>query len=81
MNNQEVVQKLVKLAKELVAMGKKKFNVQFNVGKAKYVVNYHDGKKMHKDGSPFYDMAIFSDKKQFVDFQKHLKSEGYTEER
>lgn len=33
-----------------------------NIGKAKYVVNYHIGKK-HKDGSDFYDMRIFKNEK------------------
>ena len=34
-----------------------------NVGKAKYVVSYSNGKKKHKDGSEFFDIAIFSNKK------------------
>ena len=41
----------------------KKYTVQFNIGHAKYVVNYHGGEKFHKDGSPFYDIAIFNSKK------------------
>lgn len=35
----------------------------FNVCKCKYLVNYHDGIKHYNDGSNFYDMAIFSNKK------------------
>ena len=27
----------------------KTFNLMYNVGKAKYVVNYHNGIKKHKD--------------------------------
>jgi len=34
-----------------------------NVGKAKYVVSYCDGTKHHADGSDFYDIAIFKNKK------------------
>ena len=57
----------------------KKFNTQYNVGKAKYVINYHDGKKTHKDGSPFYDLATFKNMKDFMTYKKKLKSEGYKE--
>ena len=41
----------------------KTFNLMYNVGKAKYVVNYHNGIKKHKDDSPFYDIGIFKNKK------------------
>lgn len=34
-----------------------------NVGSAKYVVSYSEGKKKHKDGSEFYDVAIFKSKR------------------
>ena len=34
-----------------------------NVGRAKYVVNYSNGDKKHKDGSEFFDIAIFKSKK------------------
>lgn len=57
----------------------KKFYIQQNVGTAKYVVNYYNGVKKHKDGSDFYDVAIFSNKKKLDDFVKELKSKGYTE--
>ena len=57
----------------------KKFNTKYNVGKAKYVINYHDGKKTHKDGSPFYDLATFKNMKDFMTYKKKLKSEGYKE--
>jgi hypothetical protein len=39
--------------------GKKRFDTMMNVGKAKYVVNYHDGKKKHSDGSDMKDVRIF----------------------
>ena len=57
----------------------KKFNTKYNVGKAKYVINYHDGKKTHKDGSPFYDLATFKNMKDFMAYKKKLKYEGYKE--
>jgi hypothetical protein len=58
----------------------KRFYTQTNIGKAKYVVNYHDGVKKHKDGSDFFDVAIFTNKKKFTAFASRLVAEGYTEE-
>lgn len=55
----------------------KVFNEQENVGKAKYVVNFHDGVKQHKDGSPFFDIKIFKNKKKKGAFIKYLKAQGY----
>ena len=47
-------------------------------GKNKYTVNFHDGKSTHKDGSKFYDMRIFKNKKKVAAFIKELKEAGYT---
>lgn len=58
---------------------KKSFNLMFNIGKAKYVVNHHDGEKKHKDGSPFFDISVFSNKKKRDAFIKGLKSKGFIE--
>ena len=60
-------------------VGQKKYNTQYNVGKAKYVVNYYDGIKNHKDGSNFYDIAIFKNKKDFEAFLTKLSKDGYRE--
>lgn len=57
----------------------KRYIFQQNIGLTKYIVNYHDGKKKHKDGSDFYDVAIFSNKKHLKNFINTLKKEGYTE--
>jgi hypothetical protein len=57
----------------------KRFYTQQDVGKVKYLVNYYDGVKKHKDGSNFYDVATFSSKKKLDDFVKELKKKGYTE--
>jgi hypothetical protein len=57
--------------------GAKYYNTMSNVGKSKYVVNFHDGVKKHKDGSPFKDIEIFSNKKKYDQFIKKLESEGY----
>ena len=50
-----------------------------NIGKAKYVINYHDGVSTHKDGSPFFDIHISSNKKKRDDFEKELLKQGYTQ--
>jgi len=55
----------------------KLYYTQRNIGKAKYVINYHNGIKKHKDGSAFYDVAIHSNKKDHNDFAKKLVSQGY----
>lgn len=58
----------------------KTFNIQYNIGKAKYVVNHYDGISKHKDGSKFYDMTIFKDKDSLNKFIAYLKAHGYVEE-
>jgi len=55
----------------------KKYNIMFNVGCIKYLVNYHDGIKTHKDGSPFYDIATFKNKKKLDSFENELLKDGY----
>lgn len=56
----------------------KRFNVMHNVGRAKYLVNFHDGVKKHKDGSDFFDIAIFSNKKKLASLINDLLRQGYT---
>lgn len=58
-------------------MGEKRYKGMSGVGKAKYVVNYHDGEKKHEDGSDFYDISIFKNKKDANKFVKQLDDEGY----
>lgn len=55
------------------------YNLQYNIGKAKYVVNFHNGIKKHKDGSKFFDIKIFSNKKDRDIFIDTLIQQGYTE--
>ena len=57
----------------------KQFNVRSNIGKAKYVVNFHDGVKQHDDGSEFYDIMIFCNKRKLNQFIRGLRKEGYVE--
>jgi hypothetical protein len=55
----------------------KSFNIQYNIGRSKYVINYYEGISKHYDGSNFFSIAIFSNKKLFNKFQRKLLSEGY----
>ena len=57
--------------------GKKRFKRQDGIGKAKYTISYHDGKKKHKDGSDFFDIKIFKNKKDLSDFVGTLAKKGY----
>lgn len=55
----------------------KQYYVQYNVGKCKYLVNYHNGVSFYEDGSEFFDIATFTNKKEFTLFVKELESMGY----
>ena len=57
--------------------GKKRFKRQDGIGKAKYTISYHDGKKKHKDGSDFFDIQIFRNKKDLAKFVNTLHKGGY----
>ena len=57
--------------------GKKRFKRQDGIGKAKYTISYHDGKKKHKDGSDFFDIKIFKNKKDLSNFVGTLVKKGY----
>lgn len=55
----------------------KKYNIQTNIGLSKYIVNYYNGEKTHPDGSEFFDIAIFKNKKELTNFTKQLDKEKY----
>lgn len=55
----------------------KNFNEMSNVGRAKYVVNFHDRVKTHRDGSAFYAIAIFRNKRKLAAFVRTLRADGY----
>lgn len=57
----------------------KTFNTQANIGRVRYVVNFHDGVKTHKDGSAFFDTRCFSNKRKQDAFIRALRRAGYTE--
>ena len=53
------------------------YNIQENIGKVKYVINFHDGIKKHKDGSDFYDINTFKNKTNLKKFEQSLLKSGY----
>jgi len=55
----------------------KVFSTGNNIGKAKYVVNYHDGVRTHKDGSLFFDIHICKNKVERERFINKLVKNGY----
>jgi len=57
----------------------KVYYTQNNIGKAKYTVNFYDGIQKHKDGSDFYGIQIFKNKKKRDEYIKKLNKEGYKE--
>lgn len=59
---------------------KKTYSIQNNIGKSKYVVNFNDGIKQHKDGSLFFDTRIFKNKQELSAFIKDLENNGFVQE-
>lgn len=58
----------------------KRYNTQYNVGKVKYLVNYHNGISKHEDGSDFFDIAVFKNKVDYNVFITALKTKGFVKE-
>lgn len=57
----------------------KNYCVKYNVGRIKYVLNYHNGKDKYSDGSPFYDVALFRNKSALSEKIRELENDGYVE--
>jgi hypothetical protein len=57
----------------------KTFYQQDNIGKAKYTISAYNGIDTHKDGSPFYGIAIFKNKSDLQAYRQRLLSDGYKE--
>lgn len=55
----------------------KTFYTQHNIGKVKYVVNYHNGKDKHPDGSDFFGIKTFKNKTKLAGFISELITKGY----
>lgn len=50
-----------------------------NVGKARYTLNAHNGVDTHEDGSPFFGIELFKNKKKLLARKKALVALGYRE--
>ena len=59
----------------------KTFYTMDNIGKVKYVVNFHDGVQTHRDGSPFFDTQQFRNKRNRDKFCWELKKQGFVEKK
>lgn len=57
----------------------KRFYLQYNIGKVKYLVSYHKDDSKYRDGSDFFHIATFKNKVKLNDFIKDLEKEGYIE--
>lgn len=60
-------------------MNQKTFYLQDNIGTSKYTVSYHDGESTNKDGSRFFGIRTFKNKKKRDLFIAGLKKQRYTE--
>lgn len=49
-----------------VTVSEKSFYLSGSIGKAKYTISPYDGLSTHKDGSPFFGIYIFSNKKKYL---------------
>jgi len=76
-NYKDVHNDVDSLIGESVNEGKKRYYQQDGIGKAKYTISYHDGKKKHKDGSDFFDIQTFRNKKDLAKFVNTLHKGGY----
>ena len=54
----------------------KKYTINPQIGKVKHSISWHDGIQKHKDGSDFYGIKIFKNKKDLIIFEKSLISQG-----
>jgi hypothetical protein len=57
----------------------KTYHLMYNVGKVKYLVNFHNGISKHKDGGNFFDIKSFKNKLKLNKFINDLINSGYIE--
>ena len=58
----------------------KTYRYMFTCGKARHILNWHDGSTKNGDGSPFYSMKICGNKRELAKMLKVLEGQGYIEE-
>ena len=69
----------IRTALRAVAMPRKYYVEQHNIGATRYSVSYHDGEQCHGDGSPFYGIRIFRNRRAMRAFVRDLQANGYTD--
>lgn len=57
----------------------KVYIVQYNIGRVRYAVSFHNGQTTHKDGSPFFDLHLCRNRRDLARFVRSLVLQGYTE--
>jgi hypothetical protein len=57
----------------------KLYTTMHGIGSSKYSISAHNGKDFYKDGSPFYGIELFKNKKKYEAKIKQLRAEGYRE--
>ena len=55
----------------------KVYNTMQNIGKVKYVINFHNGIDKHRDGSRFFGIKTFHNKKDFTKAIAKMIKDGY----
>ncbi len=75
MNKTEYTSKLPQKATTWLQM--KTYQDNSQIGKVRHSVSFHDGIKVHKDGSPFFDLQTFTKRKEKEKFIRDLKNSGY----
>ena len=58
----------------------KLYRINPQIGHAKHSVSFYDGEKTHPDGSPFWGIAVYKNKKNLVKFVRGLEAKGYRPE-
>lgn len=58
----------------------KLYRINPQIGHAKHSVSFYDGEKTHPDGSPFWGIAVYKNKKNLVKFVRGLEAKGYQPE-
>jgi hypothetical protein len=64
---------------EVTAQTAKRYYERYGVGTTKYTVYFHDGVKTHRDGSEFFDVEMFRNRKKKDAFIRDLQTRGYAE--
>jgi hypothetical protein len=49
----------------------------YQIGRVKYSIDFYDGIKKHKDGSEFWDIALFTNLKDYNQKIFELEKNGY----